>query len=634
MNRSPNPNQAARKACVTTRHAFWLLGLVFLSIGTPAPAQTVPRSFALSLPLFSPLCAWNQKVVNASVQPESDAQILTLYRVLRGNTSDLYPKGLPAPTTWPFMDVNYDDYSIPIFLMGNGEIDILMRDYEGALTETNPKIPMDLSGKVAIPPPGGKIRPAGPQSSEADGHAVLFNAFTFMCYDFWQATTAYNEADESLGGGRTGTTIYEAGAIDYFDTRGSAYNPSGYHSARATGTPLLAGLLVPEDVRGGAIAHALAFAVPGLRNLNTADPYEPPASTTETDYYSSNPSALAAGQRIRLKQQIVDQEGVAIDETGLAPVTRMFLEALRDYGAYVVDNAGGFTFYAEDIHTAVLDMTDSGVSVLVGQDPGTSLPPDKSKWTVVLEKLNSELEQIPFAYGPWEHGQDPSTATISIANFQLVAPASEPSEPLDPISLDGIWKDGPLESPAVTTNFYIQTYTTGSILVVVSADGINGYAFLDDDFSDGVDAFDLGGAGHHLNVGFTSQTEGTGALTLSGSSPTTYDLHRWFPASMVEDYQGIFRHGASVGPGTASYYVQTYETASIMIRSTDAQTFQVFIDIDKTDGMDADAMGGEVHLSCGFTGADEAEGTISFDGGIPQELALSRAFKSPYPPLR
>ena len=195
-------------------------------------------------------------------------------------------------------------------------------------------------------------------------------------------------------------------------------------------------------------------------------------------------------------------------------------------------------------------------------------------------------------------------------------------------------KDGPLESPAVTTNFYIQTYTTGSILVVVSADGVNGYAFLDDDFSNGVDAFDLGGAGHHLNVGFTSQTEETGALTLSGSSPATYDLRRWFPASMVEDYQGIFRHGASVGPGTASYYVQTYETALIMIRSTDARTFLVFIDTDKTDGMDAGALGGGVHLSCGFTGADEAEGTISFDGGIPRELTLSRAFKSPYPPLR
>jgi hypothetical protein len=130
------------------------------------------------------------------------------------------------------------------------------------------------------------------------------------------------------------------------------------------GTPLLAGLILPEDVESGAISHALAFAIPGLRNLSP-DPYEPiasdyfyPASTTETDYYNTNPNALAAGQRIRLKQSIVDDSGNPIDETQLAPITRMFLTALRDYGAYLVDNAGGFIFYAEEIKTAVLHLTD------------------------------------------------------------------------------------------------------------------------------------------------------------------------------------------------------------------------------------------------------------------------------------
>lgn len=96
----------------------------------------------------------------------------------------------------------------------------------------------------------------------------------------------------------------------------------------------------------------------------------------------------------------------------------MFLTALRTYGAYVVDNAGGFTFYAEDIHTAVLDLSDDQVNELIGQPPGTSLPAGKTRWQIVIEKLNEELEQIPIAYGP--EGQDPAEATITKSNFEVV----------------------------------------------------------------------------------------------------------------------------------------------------------------------------------------------------------------------
>jgi len=99
-----------------------------------------------------------------------------------------------------------------------------------------------------------------------------------------------------------------------------------------------------------------------------------PASTTETDFYNTDSDALASGQRIRLKQTIVDEEGQPIDESELAPITRMYLAALRDYGAYLVDNAGGFTFYAEDVHTAVLHLSDDEVNALIGAAPGTPLP--------------------------------------------------------------------------------------------------------------------------------------------------------------------------------------------------------------------------------------------------------------------
>jgi cysteinyl-tRNA synthetase len=405
-----------------------------LSAASAASASdpVLPRDFTLPVPLFAADSAWNQTVTAAAVLSASDAQILVTYRVLRGDNSDLHPAG-PAPTPWPFMYLNYDEYSIPVFGAGQGQQSVLVCDYEGNLWWPSPRFGIDQQGgPVPVPGPAGTVRPAGPEGIEADGHLVLYVLDTFTTFDFWQATTVRDGECQSRGGGLTGVTILEAGAIDFFDVRGPGINPDTYSSARAVGTPLLAGLLLPEDVENGSIAHALAFAIPGLRNTSD-DPYEPlpsdyfyPASTTETDFFSTNPHALAAGQRLRLKQTLVDEQGDPLDENQLAPITRMLLTALRTYGAYLVDNSGGFTFYAEDIHTAVLDLTDAEVNALIAAPPGAPLPAEKTKWQIVIEKLNQELEQIPFAYGPWQEGQNPADAEIDTANFEVVEPATRP----------------------------------------------------------------------------------------------------------------------------------------------------------------------------------------------------------------
>ena len=57
---------------------------------------TLPRTFDLPIPLFAPDSAWNQTATTAEVLPTSDQQILVTYRVLRGDTTDLYPPGPPT----------------------------------------------------------------------------------------------------------------------------------------------------------------------------------------------------------------------------------------------------------------------------------------------------------------------------------------------------------------------------------------------------------------------------------------------------------------------------------------------------------------------------------------------------------
>ncbi len=403
----------------------------FLAIHAPVSAEGVLRDFTFSLPLFSAAGPWNRKATGVAVHPENDAQILTLYRVLRGDTTNIYPLEDPPTTTWPFIDIAYEHYTHPVFRMGPESGPIYMCDYEGNPGGNNPKVPIGQDGTSTAPQPAGPIRPSLPLGPESDGHVTLVDPATNMAYDFWQVTTVRDGQCRSRGGGLPGSAILEAGAIDYFDLKGYGVNPDGYSSATAMGVPLLAGLIIPEDVESGEISHALHLLIPGPRNLSPdpmeplASDYFPPASTTETDFYSTRPTALAAGQRLRMKDSLVDEEGDPIVETTLAPITRMFIKAFREYGAYMVDNGSGFTIKAEDMYTAPLNVSDDELNNLIGQPSGTVVPSGKTKWQIVMEKLNEELELIPFAHGPWTDGQNPSAAAITRANFEVLGPAHE-----------------------------------------------------------------------------------------------------------------------------------------------------------------------------------------------------------------
>jgi len=392
------------------------------------------RDFSFDLPLFAPSSAWNQRADGAAVLPESEAQILSMYRVLLGDFSSL--KGYDGPATdWPYMDIGLYDFTVPIFLTGDGMQEVWICSDEGIVGWPHPKFGIETEGgPVNVPAPAAKVRPAGPEDAGADGWLVLYDPETSTSYDYYRASPGYDEDCYGFMGGLVGEHILQAGVVDFFDIHGPGANQPGEggYSARAVGTPLLAGLILPEDIESGSIAHALAFAIPGPRNtsLFPENPVESdffyPASTTETDFYNTDPNALASGQRIRLKQTIVDGEGRLIDESELAPITRMYLSALREYGAYLVDNSGGFTFYAEDVHTAVLHLSGDEVNALIGEPPGTPLPENKTLWQIVIEKLASDLELIPIAVSPGDDEPRPSKAEIDIANFEVVEPATIP----------------------------------------------------------------------------------------------------------------------------------------------------------------------------------------------------------------
>ena len=94
---------------------------------------------------------------------------------------------------------------------------------------------------------------------------------------------------------------------------------------------------------------------------------------------------------------------------------------------------------------------------------------------------------------------------------------------------DGVWKDDP-DPIMATVSFYIQTYDTDpqSAVIIYSPQGVDFAAFLSSDFSAGVDAMDIGGQGHRLEMAFTDNDNGTARLTLAGEAFTDFVLVRTF----------------------------------------------------------------------------------------------------------
>jgi hypothetical protein len=119
---------------------------------------------------------------------------------------------------------------------------------------------------------------------------------------------------------KVGST-WTAGSGAYFDLRSNALRPAGWTSADAAGLPILPGLVRYEEVRAGAIYHAIRFTAPDTCG------YIYPARHLTADPCSNLPPM---GLRLRLK--------ASVDISGFGPNARVVLTALKRYGMILADN--------------------------------------------------------------------------------------------------------------------------------------------------------------------------------------------------------------------------------------------------------------------------------------------------------
>lgn len=183
------------------------------------------------------------------------------------------------------------------------------------------------------------IPPSTDPLPQYDGWFTVLNRAQGVAYDLWRARR----------GGENGDVIsYQF--MRKWDLNGPGYQQPNTVSARGSGLPLFAGLILPEEIKAGRIDHALAISLPGPATRK----YLQPASSTDG---VGSADSLPEGARIRLKSSI--QMKFNACPRKIKATTRCFTSrtsrraaqaiftALKRYGAIVVDRSAVPTLYGK-----------------------------------------------------------------------------------------------------------------------------------------------------------------------------------------------------------------------------------------------------------------------------------------------
>lgn len=189
-----------------------------------------------------------------------------------------------------------------------------------------------------IPIPDGAAA-SPPVGEESDNHLCLIDRARGTAWDMWAAR------QDAAGRWRTGL-----GAV--VDLHGSGVAPPWFdsprefdaHRSRASGFPLIAGLIMVDEIKAGRIEHALCFAYDHCRT----GLFVPPASTAQVAQLDAVDSrGIPMGGRIQLDPTW------DVENSGLSPAGRVIARALQEYGAFCGDYAGANVLYAENSPAAV-----------------------------------------------------------------------------------------------------------------------------------------------------------------------------------------------------------------------------------------------------------------------------------------
>lgn len=276
---------------------------------SPLPAPATPSEGGVVVPaggVLAPSSLWRQDVTDRNVAADSTSKVGAMTEALAGlyggvAAFSVYQYGLAWYTVEPQVtptDVAFEDCQNKGFL---------------------PPGLLGPSGQFEDVP----IPPGATPTPGTDSSLTIYQPETDTLWSFWKA---YRDS--------TGWRACWGGRIDDFSRSDGAFDfPFG---ASASGLAREAGTVSINDVRSGAIKHAVALSLPASV---LAQGFVPPA--TRSDGASTEPTAIAEGSRLRLDPEL---DLSALD---LSRVARLVAEAAQTYGFIVVDKSTTITIPAE-----------------------------------------------------------------------------------------------------------------------------------------------------------------------------------------------------------------------------------------------------------------------------------------------
>jgi hypothetical protein len=184
-----------------------------------------------------------------------------------------------------------------------------------------------------------------PRTYEGDRHAIVVDPVNRMLYEFFTF-------------GRT-PDGWAAGQASVFDLKTNAMRPEGWTSADASGMPIFPTVVRHDEIRNGAVNHALRVTVSRSRRA-FVHPARHFASRRD------DPNLPRMGERLRLR--------AGFDVGGFSPPVRVILEGLKKHGMLVADNGLDWSVSVTpdpripDMHAELRKVKGSDFEVVVAPD--------------------------------------------------------------------------------------------------------------------------------------------------------------------------------------------------------------------------------------------------------------------------
>jgi hypothetical protein len=307
---------ARTAACIVT-----LTALTSLALATAASAPAAPPWRA-----FSPSSPWNVPAAPESIAPSNP------YADQFAGSSGFQMKLSGTPDN--------PRYANPIFFAQPGDP---LASVKVGQPGWAPKGATKYDGKP-IPVPAGVDAAAG-----SDGHLTVVSADRRTSWEFWRATAA-------------GPGGYTTEVIVQWDLTGPGVSTHrGDNSARGSGTPLIPTTLRAEEALNG-IHHALGITVPSV----SSDYIMPPASKSDGN---DGPGAIKYGMLFVLRPDYPMPPNAGIGESNV-------IQALKTYGAYVIDQGADFEMDADFTHPEL--WAQAGLSQNTFDFTGADMRPAKA----------------------------------------------------------------------------------------------------------------------------------------------------------------------------------------------------------------------------------------------------------------